>query len=189
MKSPLARLMEPLEELEYYADHLAITEDGMYERLQLRLEVDESRPELEYSVEIYYINDVMEALGAEMEGEDAILTQFMLVLPFRFPIEAFIEAMRLCNIVNRLLPMGAFGLSEQDDAVYLRYVLATETRAIPGDVLIEVVQAFEHACQEYGPHFEKIAQRESTADAFIAAFEASGHPLPSVGNPDLLRAN
>lgn len=186
-KSPLAALLEPLEDLEYYADLQPVEQDGLYEKLYLALDVDEDRPELEYGLEIFFINDVLEAFSAEDEAEDAVITQFMLVLPFRFPVESFVEVMRLCNLVNRLLPLGAFGLSEDDDAVYLRYCLATESRAVAPEVVIEVVQALEFACREYGPHFEGVALGRSTSGDFRAKFEESGHRIPPVGNPDHFR--
>ncbi|WP_038160587.1 YbjN domain-containing protein [Verrucomicrobium sp. BvORR106] len=187
-QSPLAILAGPLEDLEYYVDLKPVQEDGLYERLYLTLDVDEERPELEYGLEIYFINDVMEAFGSDTDAEEAVVTQFMLVLPFSFLAETLLEAMRLCNYVNRLLPMGAFGVSEEDGAVFLRYCLASESRAVPESVVIEVVQALEFACREYGPHFEKISLGQSAVKEFLGTFEESGHQIPSVGSPELFRA-
>lgn len=186
-QSPLAALACPLEDLEYYVDLQRIEDNGLYEKLYLALDVNDERPELEYGLEVFFINDVMEAFGDETGGDEPVIAQFMLVLPFQFPGETMLEAMRLCNYVNRLLPLGAMGVSEEDGAVYLRYCLAAESRAVPEAVVIEVVQALEFACREYGPYFERIALGQAIVADFLAKFRESGHQIPTVGDPSLFR--
>ena len=188
IKTPLAALVEPLAELEYYADHQPAGEDSIYEKLSVTLNVEEEHPEREYSLEIFFINDVTEAFGDDDEEDDAVITQLMLVLPFRISTEAYLDVMRYSQLVNRLIPVGAFGLSEDDGAVYLRHCLATESRAIPRDILIEVVTALEYACREYAPQFETISSRRKTYDDIVREFEVAGRALPSVGDPELFIA-
>jgi len=184
-KSPLQALVEPLEELEYFADYQPAGGDSVMEKLYLSLNVDEGHPEREYGLEIFFINDVTEAFGDEEEEEDAIVSQFMLILPFRIPVEAYLNVMRYCNLINRMLPVGAFGLAEEDAAVYLRYCLTTESRTISQTVLLEVVSALEFACKEYAPQFEAFCKGEKSFDDIVAQVEESGLQIPSVGNPDL----
>lgn len=184
-KSPLETLIGPLEEFEYYADHQPAGDESPFERLYISLDVEDPQPDREYGLEIFFINDVTEAFGDQEVEEDAIRAQFMLILPFRIRVDAYLEVMRYCNLVNRMLPIGAFGLSEQDEAVYLRYCLATESRAIPHDVLIEVVSAMEYACKAYAPQFEELSTGAKKYDAYVREFEQTGQQLPSVGDPAL----
>ena len=175
--------------MEYFADHHPATAEGQHESLYIPLDVeDEAHPEREYGLEVFFINDVLEAFGDQEEDEDAIIAQFMLILPFRIPVDYYLDTLRYCGVANRMLPIGAFGLSEQDGAVYLRYCLATESRAIPQVVLLEVVSAMEYSCKEYGSQFEKISKGELTVDEYLREMEASGHALPPVVDPDLFAA-
>ena len=184
-KSPLAALIEPLEEFEYFADHQSAGDESPFERLYISLNVEDPQPDREYGLEIFFINDVTEAFGDQEAEEDAIIAQFMLILPFRIQIDAYLEVMRYCNLVNRMLPIGAFGLSEQDEAIYLRYCLATESRAVPHDVLIEVVSAVEYACKAYASQFEALSTGTKKYDDYVREFEQTGQQLPSVGDPAL----
>lgn len=182
--SPLEALIAPLEEFEYFADHQPVGDESLFERLYISLHVDEESPR-EYGVEIFFINDVTEAFGDQEEEEDAIIAQFMLILPFRIRIEGYLEVMRFCNLVNRMLPIGAFGLSEQDEAVFFRYCLATESRAIPHDVLLEVISAIEYACRVYALQFEALSIGARKYDDIVREIEEAGNQLPSVGDPAL----
>jgi hypothetical protein len=184
-KSPLEALIEPLEEFEYFADHQPAGDESVFERLYISLHVDDPQPDREYGVEVFFINDVTEAFGAEDEEEDAVIAQFMLILPFRIQIEGYLEVMRFCNLVNRMLPLGSFGLSEQDEAVFLRYCLATGSRAIPHDVLLEVVSAMEYACKAYSSQFEALSNGVRKYDDVVREIEEAGQQLPSVGDPAL----
>jgi hypothetical protein len=184
-KSPLEALIEPLEEFEYFADHQPAGDESLFERLYISLHVDEAQPDREYGVEVFFINDVTEVFGDQEEEEDAIIAQFMLILPFRIQIDGYLEVMRFCNLVNRMLPLGAFGLSEQDEAVYLRYCLAAESRAIPHDVLMEVVSAMEYACRAYSSQFEALSTGAMKYDDIVREMEGNGQQLPSVGDPAL----
>lgn len=183
--SPLAALLEPLEEFEYFADHQPAGDESLFERLYISLNVDDAQPDREYGVEVFFINDVTEAFGAVEEEEDAVIAQFMLLLPFRIQVEGYLEVMRFCNLVNRMLPLGAFGLSEQDEAVFLRYCLAAESRTIPHDVLLEVVSAMEYACRAYAPQFEALSTGARKYDDVVREIEEAGQQLPSVGDPAL----
>ena len=185
--TPLGSLIEPLEDLEYIATLHRVESDGLIETLHVLLDGAPDRTGLLFNLEICIMNDLMQAFGDEDEADEAIITQFMLVLPFSFTPESYLEVMRLCNIINRLLPVGAFGLSENDGAVYLRYCLTSASRYIDDVVIAETVQALEFACREYGPHFEKASQGEAAASDFLRKFAESGHTLPSVGDPSLLR--
>jgi hypothetical protein len=182
-KSPLEALIEPLEEFEYFADHQPAGDESAFERLYISLNVEDPQPDREYGVEVFFINDVTEAFGDREAEEDAIIAQFMLILPFRIQIDSYLEVMRYCNLVNRMLPIGAFGLSEQDEAVFLRYCLATESRAIASEVLIEVVSAMEYACKSYASQFEELSTGTKKYDDYAREFEQSGQQLPSVGDP------
>jgi putative sensory transduction regulator len=184
--SPLQTLVAPLEELEYFCDHRPVGNETPYESLYISLNVDEERPERAYGLEMFFLNDLAESLGDEEQEEDAIIAQFMLVLPFPIPVEAYLDVMRYCGLVNRLMPVGAFGLSEDDGAVYLRHCLATADRIIPEIVLIEVVTALEYACKEYGAQFEELSTGKKTYEDHVARFDEAGLPIPSVGHPDAL---
>lgn len=188
INSPLEALVGPLEELEYFSELQRAGDDGAYERLHISLNPDELHPDRIHSLEVFFLNDVAEAFGDEEEEEDAVIAQFMLLLPVKFPLESYLHVMRYCNLVNRLLPVGAFGLSEQDGAVYLRHCLATESRNIPPDLMIEVVRALEYACRQYGPHFESVGSGAKTYDDLVLEFETSGQQIPSVGDPAIFAA-
>jgi hypothetical protein len=185
-ETPLSLLKDALEDLEYTVFHERVGADSVMEKLFISLEIEGQPAERQFVIEVFFINDVLQAFGGEDADDDAIMSQFTIVLPVVIPPSAFLEINRFCALVNRLAPLGAFGLSEPDQAVYLRYCLATESRDMPDTVVIQVVSVFEYLCREYLPQFESICDGSLTVDAFMAAFEKTGHAIPSVGNPALL---
>jgi hypothetical protein len=187
-ETPLSLVKEALEDLEYTVYHERAGGENLVEKLLISLEIEEQPPQLQFVIELLFINDVLHAFGSDDDDDDAIMSQFSLVLPMLIPRAAFDEINRFCSIVNRLAPLGAFGLSEADQAVYLRYCLATESREMPDSLVIQVVSVFEFLCREYAKVFASIGDGSYTSAAFIEAFASTGNTIPSVGNPVLLGA-
>jgi hypothetical protein len=186
IETPLSLLKEALEDLEYTVYHERAGGDNLVEKLFISLEIEEQPPQRQFVIELLFINDVLHAFGGDDDDDDAIMSQFTLVLPIVVPTAVFTEINRFCSIVNRLAPLGAFGLSEADQAVYLRYCLASESREMPDSLVIQVVSVFEFLCREYAKLFAAICDGSDTTDAFIKSFARTGNAIPSVGNPLLL---
>ena len=190
--SPLTLLKEPLEDLEYSVVHESVNSENLVEKLFISLEIEGQPAKRQFIIELFFVNDVLEAFAGPTEedddGDETIMAQFNLVLPVSIPTQSYGDIMRVINLINRLTPLGAFGLSEDDGAIYLRYSLAAESREIPEALLLQVVSAFEYLSLEYTPIFEAMVEGTSSAQEFIDSFEKSGNPIPSVGNPKTLGA-
>lgn len=189
--SPLSLLKEPLEDLEYIVLHEPVNGENLVEKLFISLEIEGQPQRRQFVIELFFVNDVLEAFAGPTEDEDGdetIMAQFNLVLPLSIPAHAYGDIMRVCNVVNRMTPLGAFGLSEDDGAIYLRYSLAAESRDLPEAILLQVVSAFEYLSLEYTPIFAAITEGRSSAQEFMDSFAKSGNPIPSVGNPASLGA-
>lgn len=181
--TPLARLLEPLDDLEYTVAHAPVDSTNLVEKLYIQLDLENQPPERRFIVELFFVNDVLQAFGGDDDDADTLLAQFTLLLPIVIPDDVHLELHRCLALINRLTPLGAFGLSEADQAVYLRYTLAGESREIADTVLIEVLSIFEYLCQEYLPLFETVRAKTLTAQRLTAQFAESGHAIPSMGDP------
>lgn len=186
--SPLSRLLEPLHDLEYVVTHTPVDDANMVEKLFINLEIPEQDLRRRFIVELFFINDVLQAFGGEDDEEDAIMAQFSLVLPLLVPVEAGSEVGKMMGLLNRLTPLGAFGYSEADSAIYLRYTLTSESRALSDALLLQVLSVFEYLCQEYVPVFEAICEKQLTTEMYINKFSETGHKIPPIGDPILLIA-
>lgn len=77
---------------------------------------------------IFCLNEATAAVDTDAPNDIRIL-QFMSVLPARLPEGLFNDARGLIERINKVLPLGAFGCSGEDSAIYFKYahVITPET--------------------------------------------------------------
>lgn len=208
-ETPLAAIAAALEDSGMMVVLDQLDPDLPLERLSLLLTTD--RLGRDIVLQLMFINDINEsvALSADLAGlaedddtdefetdefdadeedEDATLLLFSIVLPFKATAETAVETMRVLLAVNRLLPIGAFGYSESDGALYLAYPLALEDKAaLTPLVLEEIINMLGFAAESYGELLESAASGAASASEILADLRDAGLEMPGVGDPPAMR--
>jgi Putative bacterial sensory transduction regulator len=177
--TPISLLKEVIEDLEYSVELEPATEPAPFERLRVTLGTDRAgRPLV---AQILFLNDVVLAqAGAEdlEETKDAILLQFMVLLPERVEAEHMGSVIDYLTQINRIVTVGSFGLSRPDGTVYFQYALALPEREVDDNVLIEVIQMIDFFVKKFGNEIIQIASGSLTVDAAFAAMAEEGITPP-----------
>lgn len=176
--SHLALIENILKEEDFATFLMPISEDNLFERLFVSLgQDDKSR---DFTLQIHFINDVTNALGVDDDPEDAFILQFFLLLPYNIPHNKVNEASRVILTLNRILPVGAFGLSEDDGLAYFQYNLACEERTVSEKVIKEVVSIIGFFSSEFSARIEQVAEGKITREALIQELAQAGIQFPSL---------
>ena len=154
--TPLTLIQQDLLAEEFDARLLGIDDKNFYERLFVVFDPDDKgRDQI---LQIMFINDLLNLSGQADEPEDMFLLQFTLELPFRVPEAAAAEVARLLLALNRVLPVGALGMTEPEGTVYFNYALSNADRRVEDVVTANTVGLIEF----YIPGFAKLI--EAVAD-------------------------
>jgi hypothetical protein len=177
--TPLSLVKEILEDLEYQVELEPATEPAPFERLRVTIGVDEANRPL--VAQMLFLNDVALAqAGAEDQEEtkDAILLQFMVLLPQRAETAHFGSVIDYLTQINRIVTVGAFGLSRPDGTVYFQYALALPEREVDDNVLIEVIQMVDFFVKKFVDEIDQIGTGSLTVDAALAQMAEEGITPP-----------
>jgi hypothetical protein len=177
--TPLRLIQEVVEDLEYETEYLAPEEQIPYERLHVLLGID--RENRASKLQLHFINDVALAVsGAEdlEETHDAVLLQFMLLFPGRVDAGYFGALAEYLLQLNRILPVGAFGISQPDGTVYYQYILALPEREVDENVLIEVIQMIDFFVGRFRLNIDRVSRGVATAAVVLDELRGEGLAPP-----------
>ncbi len=178
-QTPLALIRDLLEEEDFSTELVQQSEGQPFERLLVSLGADDKhRP---FTLQMHFVNDVTGALGGFDDPEDIFLLECFLPFPFQAKPEYQTETARVLLALNRLLPIGAMGMSEPDGTVYIQYNLACLTRATDEKVLLEVVGMMGFFTGEFGPKIEAIGDGSLSRETYLADLANAGIQLPPLG--------
>lgn len=176
--SHLSLLNNILKEEDFATFLMPVSEDNLFERLFVSLgQDDKSR---DFTLQIHFINDVTNALGVDDDPEDAFILQFFLLLPYTIAKNQINEVSRVILTLNRILPVGSFGLSEDDGLAYFQYNLTCAERTVDEKVLKEVVSIIGFFSSEFSVRIEQAAEGKITRDALIQELAQAGIQFPSL---------
>ncbi|MGF1562904.1 MAG: hypothetical protein ACFB3T_12085 [Geminicoccaceae bacterium] len=199
--TPLAEIAWALDQSGIPVDLQRGDEIVPFERLQILLLTDEK--DRDFVVQVMFVDDLVdnmpltaEVLGEDLDDElldeedddDAVILLFSTILPYRAKPSSAGDLARLLMVVNRLLPIGAFGYIERDQGLYLAYPLTLLSRdALEGRVLEGVINRLIFAIESYNGLIEAVATGSKTADDVFAEIEEMGMPLPPLGEPHVMK--
>ncbi len=172
------RMAGVLDQLEMPTLILPVTEENQIEALLVSL--DDPPPTEEnparFVAQLFFASDAVTAAyeqsgGPEPEeGETAIL-QFALALGLNCPETRHLDIYRLMSIYNRILPVGALDLNEENE-LYVRYGLLADTKnAITIPQVVEVLEIFSFFIPIMADGLEDVIAGEATLEEAIAATE------------------
>lgn len=185
-QTPLNFIAEVLEDADFPVVFQEKNQDSPVE--QVFVPFEHEKEELSGALQILFINDLTKTLGVEEEDEEddeVQLLQFFLLCPFQCKAETCSEVALLLLALNRVLPIGSFGLSQKEHTIYFQYVLALEDQddALNPVVILEVVSMINMFVLEFIESVSLVAKGEKTAEALLQEMEAKGMVLPPLGFP------
>ncbi len=146
-ETPFSRLAGVLNALEMPALLLPVNAENPVE--MLLVSVDEpplaEGQETRFVFQLFFAGDMVaqalnEGGAVDPDDSDSVILQFIMRLPIdQTPVD-LLGLYQLLSILNRMLPIGAFDLNE-DNQVYLRYGLLAESKA--GLTLPQVVEVLD----------------------------------------------
>jgi hypothetical protein len=101
----------------------------------------------------------------EQEIQAVDLLQMYSTLPFRLEEGLRDQTASLLLDVNTLLPIGYFGINEQDE-IHLRYVYSLPAgKPLGADEMLDVVSLFMYMCDMFGGPIEDLASGSKPLEA------------------------
>ena len=171
-ESPLSRIAQILDDEDFAVHFLPATEEAPVDSLYVHLfEDDEERPHV---LQLLFTNDVANAVGVPDDPDDAVYLQLTHVMPFKVPAERHAEVAFLLFYLNRLLPSGAFGLSDTENVVFYRDCVTSPDREVDEIVAVESVSTANFFIELFSPEIEAVATGETTRKDVIEKLTADG---------------
>ena len=174
--SPLSEMEDILMEEDFQTLYQPVDEENFYEKLHVSLGEDEKGRQ--FNIQLHFINDVSRAQGGEDEPEDIVLLQMFLLLPYSITDATFMPTARLILMLNRILPLGAFGISEVDGAMYYQNNAGLTDRAMDPDVLVESMRIIGFFVTRFTDLLEEVATGARTFEAAAQALFDQGIQVP-----------
>lgn len=145
----LQRLGGLIEQLGYAVELLAKSEQVPVDMLSLQLEEDaKGRPQF-LTLAVYPLEDELDA---------ASFLQFYFQYPFQVRAERRNQVMEALATTNQQLPLGHFNISNGENTLYFKYVLAVPRgQAIEASFLNDVLDMCLFTQEHYLDHLEALA--------------------------------
>ena len=174
--TPFSRLAGVLQQLGLPARLIPASDESPVE--QLLVSIDEATPpdqDSRYVLQMFFPSDVAEAArlaaGQPPNEDETAILQFMMSLGMQVPPDRQLEVYRLMSLFNRMLPVGAFDLTEED-VVYLRYALLADTKTdITIPQVVEVLELLGFFVPHMAPAIAAVLSGEQTREQAIEATE------------------
>lgn len=179
--TPLQTIAKDLESKDFATYSPEVSKDNPFEQLYVSLGQDES--ERDFILQLVFVNDLASAMGVEQDSDDPFLLQFFLSFPFLAKKTTVNETALLALTLNRIIPLGAIGLSQAEGTLYFQYVLACPDDK-PSSILIEeVVSMIGMFVTEFAPKLELVATGKKKSKEVVDEMEKLGLKIPPVMPP------
>ncbi len=179
-KTPLQLIAEFLEEETFDTKIVPPSKEHPFERLLVSLGQDEQ--ERLFTMQLHFVNDITSSMGNVEDPDDIILLECFLLFPFKVEAKYFSEVARLILTVNRLVPVGALGMSEPDGSVYLQYHLSSKDRNIDEKIILEVVNMIGFFTGEFAQKIEAVGNGTLEREAYLNELVQTGIVLAPLGD-------
>ncbi len=167
-QSPLHTLSEILSLLGFAVQFLPADTQNKLDQLFIGLDQDAQEGRHSYILQLFFMEDILKAMQPDLEVEEAPRSSLQMVLKLPVAFQSLkenqeLEGLRLIILLNKLLPVGNFGLEGENNEVYFRYVLMGDSQNFNGRLIIEVIEQIRFFIQRMAPLFEACVQSEKTA--------------------------
>lgn len=176
--TPLERLESHLNAGNYVTHRAVASADNPIEKLYIALGGDAQHRD--WILTLAYTSDIAAAFGVDAEAAEPVYLQAFLALPFVVPGERLAEAARLILHLNRLLPAGAFGMSDPEGAVYFQITQVEKTQDLSPEMVRELVALAAFFGREFGARIEALACGARTRAEIIADLADGGIALHDI---------
>lgn len=161
--------------------------DPAHDLVQLYVFLLADKQERGFIMQMDFLDDTAKAAGLVDDDDTLSVLQFFTAFPFVVEPQAVEETGMLLLKLNRAIPVGAFGLSEEDRSLYFRYCLESTRPEVPDPALVaETVTMMAYFVSLTASAIEAVAKHGKKRGEVIAALAASGDlafsPLPPLPN-------
>lgn len=163
MKISLENLKNFLNKYDFQTTEQAASETLPYDQLFVFLGEDEQERPWVLNLRIFDQNAVEAGKEAGKEtGINMLFLNFFIALPFSVQTETFPDISRLILLVNKLLPLPGFCLSEIDKLVYYHYTYPSLNGEIDPETILTLIGIIIHLLNTHMETFEKVGRKEKT---------------------------
>lgn len=172
---PLQTIATALEDEDYVCEFMAATTNRPIDVLLISIGEDTREP---YIIEMTFPGDLLLALGDQETFDECFTLQFLLRYRFSFGPEHSNELSQFLLALNRLVPIGAFGMDNDTGAIFLQYALLLPTREVEQDVLSTAVSSFDSFAPTLGPLIQQVGGGQISCKDAIAKLAGLGMEIP-----------
>lgn len=173
---PLQIIAEALADENYASEYLPANDNRPIDMLLVSLTGENSSEPV--ILELTFTNDLLLKAGVEENIDDAMILQFLVRYRFSFAKESAAELALLLMALNRVLPVGAFGLSEDVGTVYLQYALFLPSRMVDQDVLGTIVAGIDSLATDLIEPIQAVGGGQRNAQEALQQLQEQGLIIP-----------
>ncbi len=148
------------------------------DRVYVHLDVDDLKRE--YTLQIASLGNTAGDHGFAVDENKPRSIQFILMFPFVVDADFIPEVSLYLLMINRLLPLGAFGLIEDEGFLYFNYSLLTNTTSLNTTLCFEIISAIGFFVNATRQTTAQVACGEISHHEAAELLEEAGFEFPSV---------
>ncbi len=133
-------------------------------------EKTEEKSDVEHVTQLMFVNDFLEASNIETGKSDYLIAQFFTTLPFKLKQEKILELYQLLSVFNRIVPVGYFGISDEEGAFH-RYSVVTKGREIDPGIVTEIISMISFFVNRIAGKLSALAAGEKNLAEVLAELE------------------
>jgi hypothetical protein len=181
-QSPIRSLAKVLDEADFATFVAAADQENPIDQLFVAIGQDSQSRDIVMSM--VYINDLSKSMEVQEDEDDAILLQYFVAFPFVAAPQCIGQASSLVLSLNRLLPIGAFGLNVKDGSLYCQYVLALDERQVSEKITLETTSMLSMFCLQFTQQLEAVASGQKTYLQVLGELSEQGITIPGINDKD-----
>lgn len=174
----LQRIGDILEKMGYPVHFAERSPDVPFDQILLALDEGENEA-VNHVMRIYFQEDIIhnqpewQAKLASADVDDTATLQFFAEWQLAIPTSKLLDTYRLLNVFGRMMPIGNFGMVEDDDlcGIYFRYTLMQRRDQYDILNILELVDVMQFYLNRLMPQLVHWFFKEMTLDAIIEQTE------------------
>lgn len=134
--------------------------------------------ERNYVLHGMYPHELLTSMGEPPDDSPLTLLQLTLRLPFAVEQSAASETALALHMLNLLVPLGQFTLSETEDLIAFRAMLTHDDPAISASLVLEAIQMTRFFITRFAPLIEPVATGEQSTRWMREELARQGMAIP-----------
>lgn len=148
----------------------APTEEIPFDQLYVGLGHDEEKRDRCLQIRLY--SQTFPETPFSQEPISPKYLDFFTSLPFFINEKAFPDVARLTSLINKILSLPGFVLSESDKQVYYRYLYLNSTEKMASKDIELILMTILYQIETFSPSFEELALGDKTYEEVVKAAAA-----------------